>query len=102
MILNSRIKSENIDIAEECGVSNFFLCDLVSKMNIASRARIKSIYVKNTFVCIGVLRVLERYGLILNFKVVDDDKLSVFLKYYENRPVFFFMEAISKPSKRIY
>jgi ribosomal protein S8 len=83
-------------------MSNYFIGDLVSRMNVASRAHLKSVCVKNTFVSVGILQILERYGLILYFKVLDADNLMVFLKYYQNRSVFFCMEIVSRPSKRVY
>lgn len=83
-------------------MSNYFVADLVSKMNVASKAHVKSICVKNTIVSIGILQILERCGLILYFKVVDGENLKVFLKYYQNRTTFFSMNIVSRPGKRVY
>jgi len=83
-------------------MSNYSIGDLVSKINVASRARVKSISIKNTFVSIKILRVFEKCGLILNFKILDDATIMVFLKYFQNRPVFYRMEIVSRPGKRVY
>jgi ribosomal protein S8 len=83
-------------------MSNYLLSDLVSKINVASRARVKSICVKNTSICFSVLSILEKQGLVLSFRVDDFDKIIVFLKYYENRSVFYRIKVISKPGNRVF
>ena len=76
------------------------LGDLVCRLNVAARAHLKTIDVLNSKQGFSVLDILYKQGLIRGF-VIKNDKIRVFLKYYENLPVCKLV-LVSKPSYRIY
>jgi small subunit ribosomal protein S8 len=82
-------------------MSNYSLGDMVSRLRVAAKARYKSVDVLTTKFSLEVLDVLYKNGLISSFYVISSGKIRVFLKYYQNRPVYFDMELISKPGRKV-
>jgi small subunit ribosomal protein S8 len=80
---------------------NFILSDMISKLNIASKNRIVSIKVKNTKFCLNVLNILYKNGVIRNY-YINEKFINIFLKYYQNRSVFYNIEVISRPGRRVF
>lgn len=84
-------------------MSFFTIGDLVSRINVASRGHLKSVLVNNTTLSLEILNVLYKNGVILYFRVDNNRKfILVHLKYFQNKPVFYRLVLISKPSKRVY
>lgn len=82
---------------------NYILADFVSRLTVASRGHLKSILVLNTDLTLKILSILYKNGVISYFKVMEDKKLIlVYLKYFQNKTIFYKIELISKPSRRIY
>jgi ribosomal protein S8 len=82
---------------------NFNISDLISRINVASRGHLKSVSVNNTVLTLRLLDVLYKNGVISYFKIHKDRKfIIVYLKYYQNKPAFYNLELVSKPSKRVY
>jgi small subunit ribosomal protein S8 len=78
----------------------YTLGDFVCRLNVASRGHLKSIDVPNLKIVYKILDILYKQGLIRGF-AIKNDKIRVFLKYYENLPVCK-LQLVSKPSRRIY
>ena len=55
-------------------------------------------------ICKSVLNVLWNEGFILGYKILNQnpDKLKIFLKYNQGKPVIQKIKSISKPSNRVY
>jgi small subunit ribosomal protein S8 len=83
-------------------MSNYILSDMVSRLKVATRNHFVSVKVKYTVLCLNVLNLLYKNGFIYNIKIVDNDQLIIFLKYYQNRPVFYSIDIISTPGKRVF
>ena len=81
-------------------MSNFTVADFVSRVNVASRSRLKSVLVLHTRLSFNILDVLYRNGIIRSFKIVKNGIL-VFLKYYQNKSIFH-LKLISRPGKKVY
>lgn len=81
---------------------NFNLGDLISKLNVASRGHLKSVFVNNNKLTLNVLTILYKNGIIDYFKVSSDRKIIVYLKYFQNRSIFSQIVLVSKPRKRVY
>ena len=82
-------------------MSNYSLGDMVSRLRVAAKARYKSVDVLATRFSLEALDVLYKNGLIRSFHITSSGKIRVFLKYYQNRPVYFDMELISKPGRKV-
>ncbi len=84
-------------------MSNFLISDFVNIINVSSRGHLKSVYVPYTKLIFQLLDILYKNGIIYNFKFnTINNKILVFLKYYQNRHHSFHSELVSKPSKRIF
>lgn len=55
-------------------------------------------------ICESFLQILWNEGFILGYKIDDknSNKLKIFLKYKNGKPVINSIKLISKPSRRIY
>jgi len=82
-------------------MSNYSLGDMVSRLRVAAKARHKSVDVLTTKFLLNVLDVLYKNGLIRGFHVINSGKTRIYLKYYQNKPVYFDMQLISKPGRKI-
>lgn len=62
------------------------------------------IYQTRKNICEAFLKLLWDEGFILGYKVDPNDfnKLKIFLKYKNGKPVINSIKLLSKPSKRIY
>jgi small subunit ribosomal protein S8 len=80
------------------------ICNLLSNIQSGIIVRHHVVHVKRTKFNLEVLKLLEEQGFI-NGIFISEKKLnnvSVFLKYYDNKPIIKKLKIISLPSKRIY
>jgi len=82
-------------------MANFIIGDLISRIKVASKGHLKQINVLNTKISIDILDIFYKTGLIRGFKI-NLGYIEVYLKYYQNKPIFFDIELISVPSKKVY
>ena len=82
-------------------MSNFSLGDFVSRLEVAYRGHLRSIRVLRVNFILDVLHILYKNGLIRGF-FVSMDYVEVFLKYYQNRVVFYKIELVSRPGRKVY
>lgn len=79
----------------------FELGDLVSKLNIASKGHLTSIFVRRSRMSVELLSILYINGLIRGFNV-QGNTLKVFLKYYQNKSLFKELKLVSTPGRRVF
>jgi ribosomal protein S8 len=79
--------------------TNFILADLVSKLNVGGRARVKSIKLNYSIMSVKILSILYKNGVIYIFSI-KDDVVTVNLKYKGNKSVFSTIKIISTPVKK--
>jgi ribosomal protein S8 len=77
------------------------MASFISRMNLAKAQRINSFKIMNSKINISLANKLEQLGIIRGFKV-DDDKLSVYIKYVNKRVPFVRMYMIAKSSRHAY
>ena len=65
---------------------------------LAKREFIYQVRKKN---CEPLLKILNKEGFILGYKI-KSNKIKIFLKYKNQRPVINLIKIISKPGRRIY
>lgn len=80
---------------------NFLLGDFLVRINNGQRACLTYVDVKYSFLTLQVLVFLYSEGYIVGFSILNSFKIRVFLKYYRNKPVYYF-RLVSKPSRRMY
>jgi len=57
---------------------------------------------KKTKLCENFLKLFWNNGYIIGYKVKQKNKLKIFLKYKQNKPVIYSLKIVSKPNHRIY
>src|SRR5271154_2172237 len=82
-------------------MSNSSLGDFVSRLRTAYLGHLKSIRVVKINIVIDIIDILYKNGLVRGF-FVSADYVEVFFKYYQNRFVFYDIELISTPGRRVY
>lgn len=80
---------------------NYFLGDLVTRLNVAARNRLVSIRVKSTSYNIDLLTLFYTNGLISGFQICQN-YIWVFLAYVKHFCVFRKLELVSTPGNRKY
>lgn len=80
----------------------FILGDLLNKLNLAIKLKVKYIYVFNTKVSLKVLEILHDLGYIEGFIILSFKYIKVNLKYHDNINVIRGIHLVSKPSSKIY
>jgi small subunit ribosomal protein S8 len=83
-------------------MTNYVLGDMISRLRVAAKARYKSVDVLCTKLSLDVLEVLYKNGLIRGFYISNCGSIRVFLKYYQNKPVYFDMKLVSSPGRRVF
>lgn len=83
--------------------TNYILADLITKINVGSRSHIRSIKLNYSRKAVQILSILYQNGIIAKFSVdMNTNKISIFFRYVNRKPVFQCLKLVSKPSKRIY
>lgn len=80
------------------------LSNLLISIQNGSRARRLSILVPNSKFSRNILKVLSKEGYLRGFSIDLNNlnKIKVYLKYYNNKPVVQKVLRVSKPGIRIY
>ena len=84
-------------------MNNFILADLITRIKVGYKARLLSIKVCKNKLTINFLILLYKIGLIRSFYMLkNEQKILVYLKYKNNKPILYSIDLISKPSRRVY
>ena len=81
-----------------------YLWNMFANIKNGQLAKRNFIYQTRKKICEAFLQVLWDEGFILSYKIdsSNPNKLKIFLKYNDRKPVINNIKLISKPSKRIY
>jgi len=82
-------------------MTNFALADLIARLNISSKKRLVSVRVVFTKFSLNVLHIFLKNGII-NGLTIENNYITVYLKYYMLKPVFREITIVSRPGKRVY
>ena len=84
-------------------MNNFIFADLITRIKVGYKARLLSIKVLKNKLTVNFLFLLYKIGLIKSFHILkNENKILLYLKYIDNKPAFFSIDLISKPSYRVY
>lgn len=82
------------------------VADMLTRIRNAGKAKFKSVDIPCSKLKIEIAKVLLAQGYIRNFKTIEDGKqgvLRLHLRYDDaNRHSMYYIERISKPSRRVY
>lgn len=81
-----------------------YLWNMFSNIKNGQVSRQDCIWQKRKKICENFLKILWDEGFILGYKIdlYDTNKLKIFLKYKNGKPVINSIKLISKPSRRLY
>ena len=84
-------------------MNNYIFADLIVRIKVGYKSRLLSIKVLKNKLTLNFLILLYKIGLIRSFFILNNEnKILVYLKYRNNKPIFYSIDLISKPSRRIY
>lgn len=77
---------------------------MFSNIKNGQLAKKSFIYQKKKKICEKFLKILWNEGFILGYKIdnIDSNKIKIFLKYNNEKPVINSIKLITKPGRRIY
>lgn len=80
------------------------ISDMIASIKNAQMMRKVSVKTPKSQLKMAILKVLEEEGYIVGFETAQDEKLklTIYLKYFNNKPVIEGMRRISRPGLRIY
>ena len=79
------------------------LWNMFSNLQNAQLAKRKITFQKRKKICESFLNILWDEGFILGYTIDKrNDRLKIFLKYHNNKPVIKKIKCISKPGSRIF
>ncbi len=81
---------------------NYLLGDLVSKLNMGQRHRVRTMMVPKSRIGMDLLFLLLELGLIRGIKLEENSKVRVSFRYQGGSHFFYKLSLVSKPSKRVY
>lgn len=82
--------------------TNHLLSNLIVKLNTGLKQRLRFIKVDINDATLEFLELLYKHGAIRHYRILKDlDKIDVFLKYHQSRPIIKF-SVISTPGNREY
>ena len=81
----------------------FLLWNMFANLQNAQMSRRKVVFQKRKKVCESFLNILWDEGFISGYKIdKKNNKIKIFLKYHNNKPVIKKIKTISKPGSRIF
>ena len=83
-------------------MSNNNLYNMVSNIKNGQLSKRYFIIQNRKKICENILKILWDEGFIAGYTLYKIDKLQIFLKYRNSKPVIQSIKLISKPSKKIY
>ena len=83
---------------------NDTIADMLARIKNAQKVYKTDVRVKHSKICIQVLNILVVGGYISGYKIIKDDirSITIFIKYFNEKPVIKNIVRVSKPGKRIY
>ncbi len=80
------------------------IADMLTQIRNGQMAKKETVTISGSKGKIAILKVLEEEGYILGFKKNEGTKptLSIYLKYFKDKPVIVELRRISRPGLRIY
>lgn len=81
---------------------NSMIADVVNRINVSNRHRVKSVELGLNKMTLEIVKVLQDLGLIRGYKMLSNRKIVVSLRYVNGHQIFYKLQLVSKPSKRVY
>ena len=81
------------------------VADLLTRIRNGQRAGKTQVSLDSSKIKTAIVRVLKDEGYVADFRIDGDaakPRLTIYLKYFEGRPVIDRLERVSRPGLRIY
>jgi small subunit ribosomal protein S8 len=81
-----------------------YLYNMIANLKKGQLAKRNFIFNNRKKICESFLQILWNEGFILGYKIDSENfnKIKIFLKYKDGKPVINSIKFISKPSRRVY
>jgi ribosomal protein S8 len=82
-------------------LTNHLISNLITKINYGTQKRLRFINVESNKLTFNILNILYKNGAIRSYKVLNNNKISIYLKYYTCNKIIK-INIISRPGSRKY
>lgn len=76
--------------------------NMVSIIKVGSNTKHLQVFVQNSKLCVNILNILYKLGYIRGFAIEDKKKVTVLLKYMDNKPAIRNISIVSTPGRRTF
>lgn len=78
------------------------ISSFIASLNQSSKAKKKTTVVRYSRIIEKICSILYRKGYLLGYKIINNQYITIELKYYNNLPLIHGLKRISRPGRRIY
>lgn len=82
-------------------LTNHLISNLISKINYGVQKRLRFLNIDKNETTLKFLRILYTNGVIRSYRVLNEDKVSVYFKYFSCNKIFK-ISVVSTPGNRIH
>jgi ribosomal protein S8 len=81
---------------------NSLLADIVSRINMGNRHRVRTVYLNYNKIALNLVFLLVELGLLRGIKIKSNNIIWLNLRFKGGFHIFYKLSLVSKPSKRVY
>jgi small subunit ribosomal protein S8 len=78
------------------------VADMFARIKNAQQLHNKEVKINQNKIYLPILNILLKEGYIRGFKINNSFTITIFLKYFNEKPVISNLTKVSKPGRRIY
>lgn len=82
-------------------LTNHLISNLISKINYGVQKRLRFLNIDKNETTLKLLRILYVNGVIRSYRILNEDKVSIYFKYFDCNKAFK-ISVVSTPGNRIY
>lgn len=82
-------------------LTNHLVSNLISKINYGVQKRLRFLNIDKNETTLKLLRILYVNGVIRSYRILNEDKVSIYFKYFSCNKVFK-ISVVSTPGNRVH
>jgi len=82
-------------------LTNHLISNLISKINYGVQKRLRFLNIDKNETTLKLLRILYVNGVIRSYRILNEDKVSIYFKYFTSNKVFK-ISVVSTPGNRVH
>jgi|TARA_B110001454_G_C12435590_1_gene315510 ribosomal protein S8 len=82
-------------------LTNHLISNLISKINYGVQKRLRFLNIDKNETTLKLLRILYVNGVIRSYRILNEDKVSIYFKYFTCNKAFK-ISVVSTPGNRVY